>query len=124
MIYTILVYRHFEKLRTYQEAKIKMFLMLLIFRNSCTSHGGQTCDLLHAIYYYYFEILLFPLLLLSLSNITITLSLPYILLLLLFITISKPVKSYTGIMYFPYTFYNNKHQIIYMYIMRLFINTN
>ena len=82
----------------------------------------QTCDLLHAIYYYYyyFEIILLLLLLLlqyiSYITITITISITII-----FVTISKEITSHTAIIYFPYTFYNNKHQII--AIFRLF-NTN
>ena len=41
-----------------------------------------------------------------------TITLPLLLLQLLFVTNSKEITSYTAIIYFSYTFYNNKHQII------------
>ena len=75
-------------------------------------------------YYYYFQIILLLLLLQSFSYITITVTILYHLLLLqkLFVTISKEITiSYTAMIYFPYTFYNNRHHII--SILRPF-NTN
>ena len=78
----------------------------------------ETCDLLHAIfyYYYYFGIILLLLLLQSSSYITITItttppSNTLITITITFVTISKEITRYTAINYFPYTFYNNKHQI-------------
>ena len=73
--------------------------------NSCIF---QTCDLLHAIYsyYFYFEILLLRLLFESLSyiTITITITLPSInttiTITITFVTISKEITSYTAIIYF------------------------